>query len=77
MAQEWCLAYGILDIAQATSLYQKISNKKKTIQSPAKSKQVVSKPVIVENKPKKKRKVIEDDDDDNDVIDTGCIFPTE
>ncbi len=71
MAQEWCLAYGILDSAQATALYQKIGNKKKQTQSPAKCKQSISKPVPAENKPKRRKKVIDDDDDDNDVIDTG------
>eukprot|EP00607_Mallomonas_marina_P007717 CAMPEP_0182416860 /NCGR_PEP_ID=MMETSP1167-20130531/1244_1 /TAXON_ID=2988 /ORGANISM="Mallomonas Sp, Strain CCMP3275" /LENGTH=135 /DNA_ID=CAMNT_0024589989 /DNA_START=100 /DNA_END=504 /DNA_ORIENTATION=+ len=75
MAQDWCLAYGILSITEATVLQQKINKRKQTKQSPAKAKPAQSsKTSVTANKSKTSRRRKRDDDDDDDddeAFDTG------
>eukprot|EP01041_Mallomonas_annulata_P008345 gene8345-17192_t len=79
MAQEWCVAYGILNDVEASALYQKISKRKAKLsgQSPAKTKNQSSNKdnnlSSKSNKPKPKRRKVDDDDDDDDdiLMDTG------
>ena len=74
MAQEWCLAYGILDHDSAVELLQKI-NKRKGKASNTPIKKEIKKEIPVQKpRPAQQRKAIIYDDDAN--ADTGNIYLT-
>ena len=64
MAQEWCVAYGVLEASKATKLWKIISQRKgvKTSNSP-----LVKKAVNNTSKPRSSKTVIDDDV----IVDTG------
>jgi hypothetical protein len=65
MAQEWCVAYGVLPREQASQLYKQIMERKKGIKS---SSPVPPSPAV---KPKKKKIKVSNDDDDPDMPMSG------
>jgi exonuclease III len=62
MAQEWCVAYGVLPDEEAEKLHKKVASRKK---------KGVSSPALVTKK-KKKAKIMKEEDDDMDMQASGA-----